>query len=86
MQERGRITIETSRRDHLMEIRISDTGHGIPADMLDKVFQPNFSTRTEGMGLGLAIAKKAIEDLNGTIEVEASSSAGTTILIRLTVQ
>jgi len=42
-------------------IEISDTGPGIPEDILARIFEPNFSTKTEGMGLGLAIARRVIE-------------------------
>lgn len=83
MDRGGTMTVSSRRTATGCELRITDTGHGIPSHLLERVFQPNFSTRSEGMGLGLAIAKKAIEDLNGSIDVEQTSEAGTTILIEL---
>jgi signal transduction histidine kinase len=51
--------------------------------MKDKLFQPNFSTKTEGMGLGLAIVKKTVDDLKGTIAVDSVPGEGTTVTITL---
>jgi signal transduction histidine kinase len=64
-------------------IRISDTGTGIPDDIQSKVFQPNFSTKTDGMGLGLAITQKVIEDLNGTISLRSKVGEGTTVEMKI---
>ena len=62
---------------------IRDTGTGIAADIREKVFQPNFSTKTSGMGLGLAIVRKAIEEMHGHINFETVENEGTTFFIRL---
>ncbi len=63
-------------------ISVADNGHGIPADVLTRVFEPHFSTRTSGSGLGLAISRQLVEGWGGTIDIE-SSGAGTTVTIRL---
>ena len=85
MHDEGTITIETAIRDTAIIVTIADTGMGIPPEMLPRVFEPNFSTRTEGMGLGLAIAKKIIDDMDGRISVESSVGSGTSIIITLPV-
>ena len=62
---------------------ITDRGTGIPADMQDRIFEPNFSSKTSGTGLGLAIVKKSIEDLSGEIGFNTAQDEGTTFWIRL---
>jgi two-component system, NtrC family, nitrogen regulation sensor histidine kinase NtrY len=79
----GDITIETCQQKHNCVIKISDTGDGIPAEILKKIFMPNFSTKTEGMGLGLAIAHRVIEDHGGTISCSSQPGKVTTFEIRL---
>jgi signal transduction histidine kinase len=86
MEDGGRITVKTEMLGHWCRIEISDTGAGIPPHLVTKVFEPNFSTKTDGMGLGLAIVRKAIEDLNGTIEAKSTVDAGTTMEIKLPLQ
>ena len=62
---------------------VTDTGHGIPTGLRDKIFEPNFSTKTSGTGLGLAIARKSIEAFGGVIGFETDEGDGTTFWIRL---
>jgi len=83
MQESGTITAETFLEKHLCIIKISDTGPGIPEEILTRIFDPNFSTKTEGMGLGLAIARRVIEDHGGTITCSSERGKGTMFEIRL---
>ena len=77
MERGGVIVIDLIVEHQICSIRISDTGSGIPEDIQLKVFQPNFSTKTDGMGLGLAISRKVIEDLNGTISLHSKVGEGT---------
>ena len=63
-------------------IRLQDNGKGIPLKIQQKVFEPNFSTKTSGMGLGLAITKRIIEAMNGTIGFESTPGNGTTFTLR----
>lgn len=79
----GRVTIQTTANNGVCTLLISDTGSGIPPEIRDKVFQPSFSTKTEGMGLGLAISRKIVEDLNGSISLTSEMGKGTTIIIKL---
>ena len=62
---------------------IEDEGTGIPQDAQNKIFEPNFSSKTSGTGLGLAIVKKSIEDLQGEIGFETEEGVGTTFWLRL---
>jgi signal transduction histidine kinase len=65
-----------------VEIKISDTGIGIPQERLKNIFEPFKTTQKDGMGLGLAISRKIIEQHNGDIHVESQSGKGTTFTIR----
>ena len=66
-------------------IKISDTGPGIPSQLINRVFDPFFTTKSEkgGTGLGLSIARKIVKDHNGTIEVTSKEGEGTTFKIIL---
>jgi len=64
---------------------VTDSGRGIAADDIAKVFEPYYSTKETGTGLGLAIVKKAIEDHHGTITVRSKPGEGTTFTITLPV-
>ncbi|MBE0558113.1 MAG: HAMP domain-containing protein, partial [Proteobacteria bacterium] len=81
MDRGGTIAVETERIGSEGVIRFQDTGPGIPEELRSKVFQPNFSTKTEGMGLGLALSQRIVEDLNGRIELESAVGKGTTMII-----
>ncbi|MEO8167217.1 MAG: ATP-binding protein, partial [bacterium] len=85
MENEGRIIISTSKFGNDIEIRIQDFGPGIPDEIKEKLFQPNFSTKTDGMGLGLAIVKKTIEDLGGSISIESKSGEGATVIITIPI-
>jgi signal transduction histidine kinase len=66
-----------------VEIEVRDDGHGIPADVLPRIFEPHFSTRTSGSGLGLAISRQIIDAWGGAISVESEVGRGTTVRIAL---
>lgn len=67
-------------------IEISDTGIGIPKDSIRKIFDPFFTTKEKGVGLGLSIVHKIVEDHEGSISVESEVKKGTKFLIRLPLQ
>jgi nitrogen fixation/metabolism regulation signal transduction histidine kinase len=73
-KERARIKISTGCREGLVEISVEDGGHGIPAEILEKVFNPYFTTKQDGTGLGLSIARKIVIDHGG--EMSAGSEPG----------
>jgi len=84
--EKGAITIRTSWHDECAEIRISDTGAGIPPDVQSKVFNPFFTTKEvgKGTGQGLAISYTVVvEKHKGTISFKTEPGKGTTFIIRL---
>lgn len=83
MNERGTVSIFTKIIDDKIQIEISDNGPSIPEEIKDRIFEPNFSTKTDGMGLGLAIVKKTIDDLGGTITFASQMGIGTTFIITL---
>lgn len=72
-------------RDYLL-IQVSDTGHGIPQEYINKIFDPFFTTKPNGTGLGLAIVKRIINAHGGKISVESVPEHGTTFVIELPLQ
>jgi PAS domain S-box-containing protein len=79
---KGLLQIHTEEQDGHCHIMIKDNGHGIPAAELDKIFEPFFSRKTYGLGLGLSNALDIIERNNGTIEVNSGEGEGTVFIIR----
>jgi two-component system sensor histidine kinase FlrB len=79
----GKVRLEGMANSKSVRISVSDTGVGIPADALTRVFEPFFSTRAEGTGLGLAIVKSVVEGYGGTIDIASSPSSGTRFTIIL---
>ena len=85
MGSTGKITVELEQDEHFVSIDISDTGKGIPANKFKTVFQPGFSTKARGWGLGLSLVKRIVESYhNGKIFVKKSKiNEGTTFTIKL---
>jgi nitrogen fixation/metabolism regulation signal transduction histidine kinase len=83
IQKKGVISISLSSQNKKLKLVIQDTGPGIDEDMLNRIFEPYFSTKDVGTGLGLPIAKKIIEDHDGSIEASSKENKGSTITIRL---
>jgi signal transduction histidine kinase len=80
----GSISIKLSNADaNSVKVEITDSGCGIAAQDISKVFEPYFSTKDTGTGLGLAIAKKAVDDHGGSISVASKEGSGTTFTIIL---
>ena len=77
MPEGGKLTIETSIRDSKMRLSVSDTGVGIAPENVTRIFEPYFTTKSEGSGLGLPIARRIVESHSGTIEVNSQAGTGT---------
>lgn len=77
------VTISTRRHENHVEISVADTGSGIPAENLSRIFEPYFSTKKSGMGLGLAIVKRIIEEHRGTIQVTSTPGKGTRFQLNL---
>ncbi|MCP4220114.1 MAG: HAMP domain-containing histidine kinase [bacterium] len=87
MPEGGALNISLAVKDNWAVLKISDNGVGIPDDVREHLFEPYFTTRSKGTGLGLAISRRVIEDIHGTITLEANKDAesGTTARICLPV-
>lgn len=83
MNNSGQIDIKIFDVDNVIIIQISDTGCGIPENLLPKIFEPLFTTKQTGTGLGLASCKKIIEQHGGTINVTSTEGAGTTFRLYL---
>lgn len=79
----GELFIETRARDAFVEIRVTDTGPGIPADKLARIWQPFFSTKSGGTGLGLPTTRRILEELGGEILVFSEVGRGTRFTVRL---
>jgi signal transduction histidine kinase len=83
MDGRGRITLATDLLSTDVRVRIEDRGKGIPDELKHKLFQPNFSTKTDGMGLGLAIVRNTVDQIGGAVWIESEVGRGTTVTIIL---
>jgi signal transduction histidine kinase len=78
----GRVTVATARGGNQIEVSVTDTGSGIPADRLSRIFDDFVTTKRRGLGLGLAISKRIVEQLDGTITVESEVGRGTAFTLR----
>ena len=83
MEREGTITVSTEVAADFVEIRVYDTGPGLPADVGDRLFKPFYTTRTEGTGLGLAIVKKIVAAHGGSIAAANRTEGGAEFTIRL---
>ena len=79
----GSMNARVEKLDGSVEIAISDTGSGINEEALGKIFEPYFSTKQAGFGLGLAITKAIVEEHQGSIEVRSQPQRGTTFTVKL---
>jgi signal transduction histidine kinase len=78
----GTITVTTARSADRVEICVRDTGSGIPPERLAAIFDEFVTTKRRGLGLGLAISKRIVEQLDGTIDVESEVGRGTAFTLR----
>lgn len=83
MPDGGRLTIRASDTGEAATIQFQDTGVGIPEENLDKIFQPLFTTKAKGQGLGLAVCKRLVKAHKGDIMVETELGRGTTFTIKV---
>ncbi|OQY29154.1 MAG: hypothetical protein B6244_04775 [Candidatus Cloacimonetes bacterium 4572_55] len=79
----GTLTIRTQMENDLIAVQIIDTGEGIPEENLKKIFSPFYTTRTKGMGLGLAVVWRIVEAHNATISVVSEVDVGTTFTVKI---
>jgi two-component system NtrC family sensor kinase len=85
MPQGGRLTVETAADEAagVVEVRIGDTGCGIPADVLPRVLDPFFTTKDKGTGLGLSVVYGIVERHGGSLDIASQVGMGTTVTIRL---
>ena len=81
--ETNRIVVTTAARFDGFELVVADTGPGIPPDVLPRVFEPLFSTKSFGTGLGLPMVKQVIEQHGGTVEITSTQGKGTKVTVHL---
>ncbi len=87
MPQGGSLTISAKNRSkETVEVSFQDTGPGIPPKDIDKLFDPYFSSKKKGIGLGLAIVRRIVDEHRGEIGVESKEGAGTTFTITLPVK
>ena len=85
MPEGGKLRFECSTSEDAAEIRVCDTGTGIPKELREKIFRLYFTTRKEGSGIGLAMTFRIVQLHDGTIDFTSEPGKGTTFLIRLPI-
>jgi signal transduction histidine kinase len=77
-RERRRLEVATrARQDGYIEVRITDTGPGIPPERLERIFEPFFSTRSDGLGLGLVISRSIVQAHGGSLSVDSTTGGAT---------
>jgi signal transduction histidine kinase len=83
MGDRGTLTLETSAIDGVTQVRVSDTGCGIPPELLGRIFEPFFTTKPPGKGTGLGLynIRNVIHHMHGTIGVESQVGRGSTFTL-----
>jgi signal transduction histidine kinase len=82
---RGRVIVRTTRENEHAVIEVVDTGCGIPPERLETIFDDFVTTKRRGLGLGLAISKKIVEQLGGTIGVTSQVGVGSTFSLRFPI-
>ncbi len=83
MKDGGTLSLSSSLLDGWVTIEISDTGSGISAQNKQRIFEPYFTTKEDGTGLGLAMSAQIIEDHHGQIEISSEPGNGTTVFVKL---
>ncbi len=79
----GELLVESRRKGNIVELRITDTGPGIERDRLEKIWQPFFSTKDGGTGLGLPTTRRILEEMGGDIQVFSEQGRGTRFTVQL---
>jgi signal transduction histidine kinase len=80
----GTVTLSAAAKDGKVRLTVADTGKGMPAAEIEKIFVPFYTTKEQGTGLGLAFVKEIVADHGGTLSVDSKVGAGTTFTIEVT--
>jgi two-component system nitrogen regulation sensor histidine kinase NtrY len=83
IEEQGTVRIEASAVEEGVVLSVVDDGSGIPPELLPRIFEPHFSTRSSGTGLGLAIVRRIVESWDAIVSVESQTGVGTSVHISL---
>ena len=83
MSSKGHLTIRSDMDDYEVLVTFSDTGPGISAEDMSRVFEPYFTTKTSGTGLGLLIVRRVVREHGGEIELTSKPNEGTRVVVRL---
>lgn len=83
MPDGGTLTVSSSTDEAFLTLSFADTGTGVAEDLRDKLFTPFFSTKPGGLGLGLALTRRVIEEHGGTVQVQSTPGQGSTVLLSL---
>jgi signal transduction histidine kinase len=83
MSEEGTLRVQLDQDEEYINLKVSDTGSGIPPENLPNIFDPFFTTNSRGTGLGLSVVLRIVKTYKGKIEVEKSDASGTTFSVRL---
>ena len=86
IEKNGKITVALRRREETVVIEVADNGRGISPDHLPNIFRPFFTTKGDGTGLGLSLARRIVEDHQGRIDVASKVGKGTTFTVALPLQ
>ncbi len=83
MPVRGTLIITAFGSEKGMVLNVEDDGVGIPPDLIPKIFDPLFTTKSRGMGLGLVVARRMVEAQGGSLDLNSNSGKGTIAVIRM---
>ena len=81
--ERDRVVVPGLEPGPYVELTVKDTGHGMSSETLERVFEPSFTTKTSGTGLGMPIVKRIVDDHAGTIALRSTPGLGTRVTVLL---
>ena len=83
MPNGGKLAVKALKKGGSVVVWVEDTGVGIPENVKPKLFTPMMTTKAKGQGLGLAVVKRLVESLNGTIDFESQEGKGTKFIVEL---
>jgi signal transduction histidine kinase len=86
MTDGGRLEIRARSKGEYVEVEFADTGYGVPDSVIDKIFDPLFTTKAKGIGLGLSVCESIVERHGGSIRVESEVGRGTAFTVSLPTQ
>jgi signal transduction histidine kinase len=82
----GHLTIDANSDGKVVAIKFTDTGCGIPEAIVDRIFEPLFTTKQEGTGLGLSVMHSIVKAYNGRIDVNSVEGKGTTFTVTFPIE